>query len=122
MFLLVIFLMFGALLYTPGVHIQLPEANNLPGTDQPTIAVAMDANGRLFYQNQLVQESQLRKCLAEAARAMPEKPTLLVLADRKVSYENLVRLTQIARTAGIDSAVLATLPGPFPTTTPTDSK
>jgi biopolymer transport protein ExbD len=113
MFLLVIFLMLGALLYTPGVHIQLPEANNLPGTDHPTITVAMDANGRLFFQNQLIQESRLRECLAEAGKATTEKPTLLILADRMVSYENLVRLTQIARTAGIESAVLATLPGPF---------
>jgi len=121
MFLLVIFIMLGGLLYTPGVRIQLPVAQELPGTDKPTIAVAMDATGRLFYQNQLVtDEVLLMQRLSDFAKAAPEKPTLLIHADKDVSYENLVRLTQLARAAGIDEAVLATLSGPFrkPPTTP----
>lgn len=114
MFLLVIFIMLGGLLYTPGVRIQLPVANDLPGTDNPTITVAMDATGRLFYQNQLVtDEAQLVQRLREFATNAPGKPTLVVQADKGVSYENLVRLTQLARAAGIQEALLATLPGPF---------
>jgi biopolymer transport protein ExbD len=113
MFLLVIFIMLGALLFTPGVRVQLPVANDLPGTDKPTIAVALDASGRLYYENQLIKPHVLRERLAEAARKAPEKPTLLVQADKAVSYEDLVRLTQIARAAGIENAVFATLPGPF---------
>ena len=38
---------------------------------------------------------------------------LVVQADKGVSYENLVRLTEMARRAGIEEAVLATLPGTF---------
>jgi biopolymer transport protein ExbD len=113
MFLLVIFIMLGGLLYTPGVRIQLPVAQDLPGTDRPTVAVAMDANGRLFFQNQLIEEVQLQSRLAEMVRTSPEKLALLVQADKGVSYENLVRLTKMARAAGIEEALLATLPGPF---------
>jgi biopolymer transport protein ExbD len=50
-FLLVIFLMLGSLVYTPGVRLNLPTGENLPGTDRPSVAVAMDANGRLYYEN-----------------------------------------------------------------------
>jgi len=118
MFLLVIFIMLGGLLYTPGVRIQLPVADELPGTDKPVIAVAMDATGRIFYQNQLVtDEALLIQRLNEFAKAAPEKPTLLVQADKNVSYENLVRLTQLARAAGIEEALFATLRGPFPEST-----
>jgi biopolymer transport protein ExbD len=113
MFLLVIFIMLGGLLYTPGVRIQLPTASDLPGTDQPTITVAMDAHGNMFYQNQPVTDSQLVQQLKEFARGAPDKPTLLVEADKNVSYANLVRLTQLARSAGIEEALLATLPGAF---------
>lgn len=113
MFLLVIFLMLGGLLYTPGVHLQLPIAEDLPGTDKPTVRVALDAQGRLFFQNQIIDEVRLHERLAEAVQAAPEKPVLVVEADKAVSYENLVRLTQLARKAGIENAVLATLPGPF---------
>jgi biopolymer transport protein ExbD len=36
-FLLVIFMMLGSLVYTPGVHIQLPVAEGLAGTDKQPI-------------------------------------------------------------------------------------
>lgn len=113
MFLLVIFLMLGGLLYTPGVHLQLPIAEDLPGTDKPTVRVALDAQGRLYFENQTIDEARLKQRLAEAVQAAPEKPVLVVEADKSASYENLVRLTQLARAAGIEHAVLATLPGPF---------
>ena len=53
-FLLVIFLTLAALLPTPGLSLRLPAASDLPGTDKPTVAVAVDADGRLFFANQIV--------------------------------------------------------------------
>jgi biopolymer transport protein ExbD len=111
LFLLVIFLMLGSLVYTPGVPLQLPVANDLPGTDKPTIAVAIDGNGRLFFENQGIDENQLRGRLRQAAKESPEL-TLLVIADKSVTYDMLIRLTLIARDARISQAWLATLPRP----------
>jgi len=111
LFLLVIFLMLGSLVYTPGVPLQLPIANDLPGTDKPTIAVAIDGNGRLFFENQGIEENQLRGRLRQAAKESPEL-TLLVEADKSVTYDMLVRLSLLARDAGISKAWLATLPRP----------
>ena len=59
-FLLVLFVAFGSRLYTPGVKIVLPTADNLPGTDKPTVTVAMDQSGRFYFQNQIVEESALK--------------------------------------------------------------
>lgn len=112
-FLLLIFLLLGSLVYTPGVRIELPVANDLAGTDQPTISVAMDNNGRLFFRNQLVDEPQLREKLKAALREAGGPLTLVVQADKHVSYELLVRLTLLARDAGITQAWLATLPQAF---------
>jgi biopolymer transport protein ExbD len=86
-------------------------ANDLPGTDKPTIAVAIDGNGRLFFENQGIEENQLRGRLRQAAKQTPEL-TLLVQADKSVSYDMLMRLTLLARDAGISQAWLATLPRP----------
>ena len=114
MFLLVIFIMLGGLLYTPGVHVQLPVTDELPGLDKPTVTVAMDATGRLFFENQFVtNESALTNRLRELIQAAPEKPALVVQADKSVSYENLVRLMQLGRAVGFETTVLATLPRPF---------
>ena len=112
MFLLVIFIMLGGLLYTPGVHVQLPVTDELPGTDKPTVTVAMDSTGRLFFENQIIDESHLTNRLGEVIRNASEKPTLVVQADKSVSYENLVRVMQLGRAVGFETTVLATLQRP----------
>ena len=113
-FLLVIFMMLGSLIYTPGARIalQLPRANGLAGTDKPTVSVAIDADGRLYYQNQWIEETALRDRLEEKARKSAEPLTLIIQADKSVSHERLMRLMLLARDAGIPEASLATLPGP----------
>jgi biopolymer transport protein ExbD len=110
MFLLIIFIMLGGLLYTPGVRVQLPVAEELPGIEGPSIRIAMDSAGRLYYRSQLISDENLVRTLSEFARVAPEKPTLVVEADRQATYDQLIRLTQLARKAGIEDALLATLP------------
>ena len=113
--LLVIFMMLGSLIYTPGarLELQLPQGSGLPGTDKPTVSVAVDADGRLYYENQWVEETALRGRLKTLASKSAEPLTLVVYADKSVSYERLMRLTMLARDAGIREALLATLPGPL---------
>ena len=114
-FLLVIFMMLGSLVYTPGarLELQLPRAEGLPGTDKPTVSVAIDADGRLYYENQWIEEDDLQCRLREAVKKSPEPLTLVVQADKAVSYETLLRLALLARDAGISEALLATLPRPY---------
>ena len=111
-FLLVIFMMFGSLVYTPGarLQLQLPRADGFAGTDKPTVRVAVDADGRLYYANQMIEEAKLRGKLQEAVNKSPEPLTLVVEADKSVSYETCLRLALLARDAGISEALLATLP------------
>jgi len=113
-FLLIIFLMLGALLPTPGLPLQLPVSqgpSDLPGTDQPTVAIAVDASNQLYFANQIIKEKNLAARLREAVAKNPPGPlTLVIHADQAVSYEELVRLTLLARDAGIQNALLATLP------------
>jgi len=108
-FLLVIFLMLGSLVYTPGVHIQLPTAEGLPGTDKRTVAVAIDANGQLYYQNQWIEEKELRNRLRKEVENSAEPLALLVQADKSVSYERILRLALLASEVGINEAISATL-------------
>jgi biopolymer transport protein ExbD len=110
LFLLVVFLMLGALLPVPGIPLQLPTANDLPGTDKPSVAVAVDSSGRFYFANQIVSKVQLKSNLSAAAKKSREPLTLVIHADKTVTYEQLVRLTLLARDAGIQSVLLATLP------------
>ena len=112
LFLLVIFLMLGALVPVPGVNLslQLPVAENLPGTDNPTVAVAVDANGRFYFANQIVAEDKLKSVLKTAVQKSHAPLTLVIHADKTVTYDRLIHLTLLARDAGIQNALLATLP------------
>ena len=109
-FLLVIFMMLGGLVYTPGVRIQLPVADDLPGTDQPTVKVAVDASGRLYFQNQPIEADQLQSRLREEVERVGQSLILVVYADKDLTQEKLVRLYSLARGAGIRETLLAGLP------------
>jgi biopolymer transport protein ExbD len=82
----------------------------LAGTDNPTVSVAVDADGRLYYENQWIEENDLQGRLRAAAKKSPEPLTLVVQADKSVTYETCLRLALLARDAGIAEALLATLP------------
>ena len=109
-FLLLIFVMLGSHTYVPGVLVQLPAADDLPGTDRPTVTVALDTGNRLYFKNQLITEADLKSRLREAVKNSPEPLTLVVQADGAVTHENLVRLDLLARDAGIREALHAVRP------------
>ena len=110
LFLLVIFLMLGALVPISGLPLRLPVADNLPGTDKPTVTVVVDANGRFYFANQIVNEDKLKSALKTAVQKSREPLTLVIHADKAVTYDQLIRLTLLARDAGIHNALGATLP------------
>ena len=109
-FLLVIFLMLSALIPTAGIPLRPPVAGELPGIDQPAVAMAVDDQERLYFENQIVTERILKNKLIVAAKSAHEPLTLIIHADRAVSYETLAHLSLLARDCGITNALLATLP------------
>lgn len=110
LFLLLMFLFVSSLVYTPGVLLQLPLADNLPGTDRPKVAVAIDADGRLYFENQLINEAELKQRLHQAVSRVAEPLILVIQADQAVRYEQALHLALVAREAGFSDAWLATLP------------
>ena len=111
-FLLILFLLLGALLPAPGLSLNLPStgASNLPGTDKPTLAVAIDSSGRMFFASQMVTENELDGRLRHAAAASRTPLTLIIQADQSISYGQVVHVALIASGAGIYNTLLALQP------------
>jgi len=118
-FCLLIFLLLGALLPVPGLRMSLqpPTADDLPGVDRPVVAMAVDSQNRLYYENEMITERQLATRLRAAAATAHGPLTLIIHADKAVSYEELAHLALLARqpdagntNLGITQIVLATLP------------
>lgn len=118
-FLLVLFLLLHpAFVFVPGVPLHLPEAVDLPGTDRPTVVVAVDEGGQFYFANQVCDEATLAEKLKEAATLAREPLTLVVRADEDVKYKVLARLWLIARNAGIRDMLQATRPPLVPAAAP----
>jgi biopolymer transport protein ExbD len=111
-FLLILFLLLGALLPAPGLSLNLPGTgvSNLPGTDKPTVSVAIDSSGRMFFASQMVTENQLSDQLHHAVAASRVPLTLIIQADQTNSYGQVVRVALIAGNAGIYNTLLALQP------------
>ena len=111
-FLLVIFLLLGGLLPVQGLRMQLnpPTTAELPGVNQRTVAMAVDATGRFYFENQIVTERQLTTSLRAAAVGSREPLTLVIHADKSVTYDQLAHLALLARSCGLTNSLLATLP------------
>ncbi|HUE36887.1 MAG TPA: biopolymer transporter ExbD [Candidatus Acidoferrum sp.] len=116
-FLLIFFVLLGVLLPAPGISLSLPATDTslLPGTDKPTVAVAIDSGSRLYYASQMVTEKQLSAQLKHAAAASREPLTLVIQADQLVPYGQIVHVALLARDAGIYNALLAMQPRIVPT-------
>jgi len=102
-FCLVIFVLLASRLYTPGVSmIQLPESQtDLPGVEGPTLAVAMDSKGQLFFQNHPIQGKELQWRLHEEVKKSTTPLTLVVMADKDVTLEKMDYLYDLGKAAGI---------------------
>ena len=110
LFLVVMFVMLGPVTYTSGLRVQLPASGELPGTDRPSVYLAVDAEGRLYFKNLEVTETELSAQLQAAVRQSTEPLTLVIKADKAVTIEQFTRLGTLARRAGIYDALQATLP------------
>lgn len=116
---LLVFLLFSSrLVCIPGVPIRLPDTVPLPGPTEPVLVVAVDRQGQFYFEHQLCDPATLRTRLTDRARGPNPVPTLVVEADRDVRYEVLVRLSLLAREAGLQQVLLATRPQPVPRLAP----
>jgi biopolymer transport protein ExbD len=118
-FCVVIFLLLAALLPVPGLRMnsQPPVAADLPGITTPSLSLGVDSQNRLYLENEMVSEAVLRTWLAAAAKATRAPLTLIIHADKAVSYDELAHLALLARmpeagntNLSITNLLFATLP------------
>jgi len=101
-FLLVIFLLaHSAMVFVPGVPIELPTGANLPGIEKPIAVVAVDAGGTFYFENQMCDEKRLRERLKATVERSREPITLVTRIDRSADTEVFARLAEVARDVGI---------------------
>lgn len=116
-FSLTIFMIFGSILISsPGVKIELPLLNEgkLSRPLLPKLDVAVDESGKIHFESQFVNASELRKRLASARKRFGKNaPTLVLQADKDADLQTLLQICQIAGEVGIDQTIWMGRPHPF---------
>jgi biopolymer transport protein TolR len=98
--LLVIFIVAAPLLAS-SLKLDLPKTDAArPGDGAASIAVAVDAAGRLYLADQPLDDAAFAQQLAEAARRNPQADVLL-RADRAVPYGRVAELIGTLQKAGL---------------------
>lgn len=98
--LLVIFII-TAPLFTHAIKLDLPSAQSAPVPQKPeTISLSIKGDGALYWNNDLIAQSDLGIKLATAAKQNPQ-PELQLRADKSTRYEIIAQVMAAAQTNGI---------------------
>ena len=98
--LLIIFIVTAPLL-THSIKINLPKATTQVNLEKrETVTLSIDASGKLFWDNDRVDDAQLAANLAGAARRNPQ-PELHLRAEKTTRYQRLADVMSAAQNAGV---------------------
>ena len=107
--LLVVFIV-TAPLFTHSIKVDLPQAKAQVNQEKPeTVTLAIDGQGRLFWNNQPIEQVSLSRQLAQAAQQRPQ-PSLHVRADRDTRYQVIAEVMAEANRAKLERIGLVTDP------------
>lgn len=107
--LLVIFLITAPLL-THAVKVDLPRATSSVNVSQPeTIELAIDAEGTIFWNGQLVDATNLSANLNASANTKTQ-PELHIRADGRTPYEKVAQVMSEAARSGVTRIGFVTSP------------
>ncbi|AIY43579.1 Biopolymer transport protein ExbD/TolR [Collimonas arenae] len=107
--LLIIFIMTIPVM-NHAVKIDLPRATNQPDQTKPeNINLAIDADGKLFWNEEAIDHNELTSRIATAAQKQPQ-PELHLRAARTVQYEKVAQVMAAAQSGGLGKIGFVTEP------------
>lgn len=92
------------------VKIDLPRATNQPNQTKPeNINLAIDAQGKVYWNAELLDATQLSVRIADAAKKNPQ-PELHLRAERTTQYEKVAQVMAAAQSGGLGKIGFVTDP------------
>jgi biopolymer transport protein ExbD len=97
---------------THSVKLDLPRASNTPNLVKPeTVNLSVTVDGRVYWNEERLDEAALGERLARAARSDPQ-PEIHLRGDRKVEYERVAKVMAAVQRAGLLKIGFVTEPAP----------
>jgi biopolymer transport protein ExbD len=109
--LLVIFIL-AAPVFTSAVKLDLPKAQAqaiAPQAEAAKVTLSIDGKGKIFWNNEAIEQQALAARLVEAAKQNPQ-PELQLRADKDTRYEVVAQVMAAAQTNGLTKLGFVTDP------------
>ncbi|RFC31523.1 MAG: outer membrane transport energization protein ExbD [Candidatus Nitrotoga sp. MKT] len=92
------------------VKIDLPRATNQRDEIKPeNINLSIDAQGLMYWNNEIIDAAQMNVRIAEASKKTPQ-PELHIRAERTTQYEKIVEIMAAAQSGGLSKIGFITDP------------
>lgn len=91
-----------------GIPIQLPQARAEPMTQDLARSITIDREGKLYLDDVPVTEAVLAETMQAVAAGPGGQTTVMVRADERVRYAEVVKILKILQNAGITRMALVT--------------
>jgi biopolymer transport protein TolR len=111
MLVLLVIFMITAPLMSSSLKLDLPKSDAAQPSDNPQfIAVALDAQGRLYFGDEMLEAGAFAQRVTDAARRNPQLEVQL-RADKSVPYGRVAELIGIVQKAGLSRIGFIADPG-----------
>lgn len=104
--LLFFFISQSGFVLQPGIHVRLPVSEFADGAPYSGLVVTISQEGLVFFNDERTTLEGLASAFERSAHERANA-TLLIEADGRVRHESLIRIYNMARSAGILDVVLA---------------
>ena len=105
--LLIFFLLTSSFVDQQGVAIIVPEIESEESELLPDIIIQIDQDGVFYFNRKVVEENNLFYLLKDKLKSVSQNK-VIIQADRRVEYDKVVRVIDIAKLAGAKDILLAT--------------
>jgi biopolymer transport protein ExbD len=94
------------------VKLDLPRAASQPNEVKPeSINLSIDAQGQIFWNEEIIDAEQMKNRIATAAMKTPQ-PELHLRAERTTPYEKVAQVMSAAQSGGLSKIGFVTDPNP----------
>ncbi len=104
--LLIIFMIATPLLIRSEIKVNLPRTTTADTATQKNLVITIDTTGGVYVDGVQVPLADLKASLTTSLAKRPDAP-VIIMGDRDVRYDLVVRVLEIARSCGVSRLSLA---------------
>ena len=105
--LVIFFILSTSFIQRHGMKLDLPKSKTGDVSEETRIVVTVDKDNQIFVEKNKVEENELKAILQDKLKSAEDKRVLLK-ADSKLRYGNMVKIMDIVRDSGAQGLTIAT--------------